>query len=60
MVKTPPAVQGTQDMCVHSLGWEDPLEEKVASPMFLPGKSHGPRSLAGYSPQGHRQLDMTE
>ena len=24
------------------------------TPVFLPGKSHGQRSLAGYSPQGHR------
>ena len=26
----------------------------------LPGKSHGQRSLAGYSPWGHRELDVTE
>ena len=25
-----------------------------------PGKSHGRRSLAGYSPRDHKQLDMTE
>ena len=24
------------------------------APVFLPGKSHGQRSLAGYSPQGHK------
>ena len=24
------------------------------TPIFLPGESHGQRSLAGYSPQGHR------
>ena len=29
------------------------------SPVFLPGKSHGERSLAGYSPWGHKELDMT-
>ena len=28
--------------------------------MFLPGESHGQRSLAGYSPWGHRELDRTE
>ena len=28
--------------------------------MFLPGESHGQRSLAGYSLQGHKELDMTE
>ena len=30
------------------------------SPVFLPGKFHGQRSLAGYSPWGHKELDMTE
>ena len=29
-------------------------------PVFLPEKSHGQRSLAGYSPRGHRMLDTTE
>ena len=29
-------------------------------PVFLPGKSHGQRSLAGYSPWGHKKSDMTE
>ena len=27
------------------------------TPIFLPGKPHGQRSLAGYSPWGHRELD---
>ena len=36
---------------VQSLGWEDPLEEGMQlTPVFLPGKSHGQRSLVGYSP----------
>ena len=30
------------------------------SSVFLPGKSHGQRSLAGYSPKGHEVLDTTE
>ena len=30
------------------------------TPVFLPGKSHGQRSLAGYSPWGHKESDMTE
>ena len=30
------------------------------TPVFLPGESHGQRSLAGYSPWGHKELDMTE
>ena len=30
------------------------------TPVFLPGKSYGQKSLAGYSPWGHEELDMTE
>ena len=30
------------------------------TPVFLPGESHGQRSLAGYSPWGPRELDTTE
>ena len=31
-----------------------------SAPVFLSGQSHGQRSLVGYSPKGHRELDMTE
>ena len=30
------------------------------TPVFLPGESHGKRSLVGYSPWGHKESDMTE
>ena len=30
------------------------------TPVFWPGESHGQRSLAGYSPWGHKESDMTE
>ena len=30
------------------------------TPVFLPGKFHGQRSLAGYSPWGRKELDATE
>ena len=30
------------------------------TPVFLPGKSRGQRSLTGYSPQGRRESDTTE
>ena len=30
------------------------------TPVLLPGKSHGQRSLVGYSPWGHEESDMTE
>ena len=29
-------------------------------PVFLPEEIHGQRSLVGYSPWGHKELDMTE
>ena len=29
-------------------------------PVFLPGESHGQRSLAGYSPWGHKESDTAE
>ena len=30
------------------------------TPVFLPGKFHGKRSMAGYSPWSHKESDMTE
>ena len=30
------------------------------TPVFLPGESHGQRSLAGYSPWGHKESNTTE
>ena len=30
------------------------------TPVLLPGKSHGQRSLVGYSPWGRKELDTTE
>ena len=30
------------------------------TPVLLPGKSHGRRSLAGYSPRGRKESDATE
>ena len=30
------------------------------TPVFLPGESHGQRSLVDYSPQGHKESEMTE
>ena len=34
--------------------------EWQSSPVFLPGKCHRQRSLAGYNPWCHKELDMTE
>ena len=56
--KNLPAVQKTQ---VRSLGWENPLEEGMAThSSILPGEFHGQRSLMGHSPGGCKELDMTE
>ena len=59
IVKIPPAVR---EAWVQSPGWEDPLEKGMALPIpvFLPGEFHGQRSLAGYSPLGGKESDMTE
>ena len=35
-------------------------KEWQSTPVFLPGKSNGQRSLVGYSPWGCKKLDMTE
>ena len=32
----------------------------LPTPVFLLGEFHGQRSLAGYSPWGHKESDMTE
>ena len=34
--------------------------KRLGFPVFLLGKSHGQRSLAGYSPWGREELDTTE
>ena len=42
-------------------GEEDPLEgEWQPTPAFMPGKFCGWRSLADYSPQGHKESETTE
>ena len=58
MVKILAAMQEIQ---VWSLSQEDPLEKGMVSTLvLLTGEFHGQRSLAGYSPRGHKELDMTE
>ena len=34
--------------------------QRHPTPVLLPGKSHGQRSLVGFSPWGHEELDTTE
>ena len=58
MIKRLPATQETR---VQSLGREDPLEKEMQpTPVRLLGESHRQRSLAGYSPRGRKESDMTE
>ena len=57
-VKSLPTMRETG---VQSLGQEDPLKkERQPTPVLLPGKSHGWRSLVGYSPWCHKESDTTE
>ena len=58
MVKNLPAMQKTQ---VWS--WVEKIlgrREWLPTPVFVPVEFHGQRRLPGYSPWGHKELDMTE
>ena len=61
VVKNPPANAGdTRDMGLM-LSQEVPWRRKWQhTPVFLPGKFHGQKSVAGYSPWGCKESDMTE
>ena len=62
VVKNLPAMQEMQEMWVQSLGGEvGKIPWRKAwqpTPVFLPEKSHGQSSLAGYSLWGHKELDI--
>ena len=53
-------MQETHKTWVRSLGQEDPLEKEMVTSVILPGESHGEKILAGYSPWGRKESDMTE
>ena len=71
MVKSPPANAGDTGDLFQSLGREDPLDtftfhfpalEKEMATHFLgilAWEIPWPRSMVGYSPWGHKELDMT-
>ena len=44
------------DPWVGKIPWRKKCQH---TPVFLPGESHGQRSLTGYSPWGHRESDMS-
>ena len=47
---------------VHGVAksWTGVSDRTTTTPVFLSGKSHGQRSLAGYSPWDQKELDKTE
>ena len=59
MVKNPPASAGDMGS-IPGLGKFPGAGNGKPIPVFLPEKSHGQRSLASYSPWGHKELAMTE
>ena len=60
VVKNSPAMQETWD-AVRSLSQEDPCRRAwQLTPVFLPGESHGQRSLVGYSPWGCKETQLKQ
>ena len=62
MVKNPPASAGdVRDLDLIPGSGRSPWRRAgQPTPVFLPGESHGQRSLAGYSSWGHKESDTTE
>ena len=61
VVKNPPANEGDVTRSgfnpwVGKIPWRRKWQP---TPVFLPGESHGQRNLAGYSPWGRKESDMT-
>ena len=60
-VKNPPATQEPHETWVRSLGWEDPLEVGMAVQFsILAWRIPRTEEPGSYSPQGHKESDMTE
>ena len=62
VVKNPPANVGdfrdTRELgLIRKIPWRRAWQP---SPVFLPGESHGQRSLSGRSPQDHKERNTTE
>ena len=58
MVKRPPAMKRPGfDPWVGKSPWRRKWQP---TPVFLPGESHGQRTLIGYSPWGRKESDTTE
>ena len=66
-VGLPRWLSGKESACQHKRRGSHPWVGMIPwrrkwqpTPAFQPGKSHGQRSLAGYSPWGHKELDTNE
>jgi len=60
-VKNPPAMQ--VHPWVRKIPWVRKMPWRRAwqpTPVFLPGKSHGQRSLVGYNPKGSKESGLTK
>ena len=58
VAKTVKILPTIQETWVHSIPGS--RREWQRTPVFLPGEFHGQRSLAGYSPVGGKESDITE
>ena len=56
LVKNPPVMQEIQVRSCRKTPWR---RKQQPGPLFWPGKSHGQRSLAGYSSWGHKRHDFS-
>ena len=57
-VKNLPEIQETQvPSLIRKISWK---RERLPTSVFLPGEFHVQRSLVGYHPCGHKELDLTE
>ena len=61
MVQTVKNLSAIQETWVWSLGWEDPLEEDMAThSSILVWRIPSERKLEGYTSWGRKELNMTE
>ena len=61
MVKNPPANVGdVRDVGLIPRSGRSPGEGYGTTPIFFPGEFHGQRSMAGYSPESHKESGKTE
>ena len=53
------SLENSMDCIVHGVAKSRTQLSDFRFPVFFPGKSHGQRNLAGYSPSGHKESDVT-